>query len=325
MKKIICLAAVVACMVACRRESGPDSGDGAVVFSTDVRELSTKSVVTDVKDSNFTQFNVMAYVHGKETPYFETEQTATRQTSGVLAGYFSIPEYFYWPLESALDFFAYCGAGVSAEGITNEGGKASISYTVPAQADEDLVVSAEKDRSKSDAREVGETSLSQNLTFRHMLVKIDTVQFKVYDDGEGIYNTSDYTFTISDVRIEDAADSGVLSFDFNAASSKFEWRDTSGKADYVFTVPPPFPGDSSCVLMADGTHVDQFIVFPQILRFSVTYSVAPAAGGDPVLEKTAKATLSLEMGKAYKIVFELSGPYVPPHVTSTINPSGWVY
>jgi len=321
MKRIVCLAAVVVCMVACRRESGPDSGNGAVVFSTDVRELSTtKSVVTDITESNFTQFNIMAYVHGQETPYFEEEQTATKQTTGGLAGFFTVPEYFYWPVELNLDFFAYCGAGVSAEGITNEGGKASVSYTVPAQADEDLVVSSALNCSRSGARLVGTTSWSQELAFTHALVKIDTVLVKVLDDS--VYNTADYTFTISDIRIKEAKNSGVLNFN---GSGGLEWTDTDGSADYIFTVPPPFPGDSSCVLMAaDGTHVEQFIVLPQILYIYVTYGVTPTAGGASVLEnKTARAMLSLKTGKAYKIILSLSGPVL--HVTSIINPSGWVY
>lgn len=320
MKRIICLVAVVVCVAACQRESCPDYGDRSVVFSTDVRKPDTKSVVTDVTESNFNQFNIMAYVHGQETPYFGEEQTAVRQTAGSLHGYFMTPVYFYWPLDLSLDFFAYCGAGVSDEGISNEGGEASIRYTVPPQADEDLVVSSELNCSKSDARSVGATSWSQKLVFTHALVKIDTVLVNVFDDG--IYNTADYMFTVDSIYIKGAANSGV--YNYKSSSGAAKWTDAGGSVDYVFTVPSsPFPGNSSCILMADGTHVEQFIILPQRVEFCVTYSVAHAAGGDPVLEKTAYAYLTLVMGKAYKIVLSLSGPGV--HATSMANPSGWVY
>jgi len=300
-------ASMVLSLASCQKDelSGSTDPEDVISFSSYMERTFTRAVVTDVTSTNLTAFKVMAYHQGTSTVYFTTEQTATKQVSGN----YTIGTKYYWPITSGLDFFAYSGSG--ADTISNVGGVACVSYSVPASGTEDFVVAAAEDCTESAAMVIADTKV-QALTFNHALTKVNRVILKAKDNG--VSNTVNYRYIFTDVSIKGAKTSAT--YTFNPASGT-NWGTATGSADYTFTeYSGNFPGSAADTLEHSAGVNDQFIILPQRAIFSVTYSVQYSPDGannwTEILESVTKtAEVPMEMGESYDITFHLPNDASP--------------
>jgi len=301
------IAALMALSLAsCRKDESlvsPDMGN-AIGFTSYMERSHTKAAVTDVTAANLSTFNVMSYLHGTSNGYFMSEQTATKQTSGDYKDTYTTTATYYWPTTSGLDFFAYSGTGSGT--VSNTDGVASVSYTVPASGTEDFVVAKAENCLKDDALSAAGTK-AQPLTFGHALTKVNRVILNARTDG--VSNTSGYKYIFTDVSIRGAKTNAT--YTFNPASGT-NWGTATGSADYIFTEHSGiFLGNTADTLEHSAGVKDQFIILPQTATFSISYAVQyHPAGTDLWIEVmdtvTKTAQITMEMGKAYDITFQLS-------------------
>jgi len=320
-RALFIIAAAALSLTSCQKDDSLKSQDmGDVIgFSSYMERSLTRAQVTDITVASLDTFKVMAYLSGTSNNYFETEQKATKQISGTYNGQYTTGDTYFWPLLSGLDFFAYRGA--AAGGITNTEGTASLTYTVPSAGTEDLVASAALNCTKAVAS--GDAlSNAQQLTFCHVLTKVNSVILKAKEDG--VNNTANFRFVVTDVRIDDA--DNTADYTFNPTSPATNWGSAGGSADYIFPGgTTTFVGTACDTLKSGGTN-DQFIILPQTATFSITYSVQYSADGSTgwteVMSSTAKSvTVQMEMGKSYDITFELSNETSPIIYSAGIG--GW--
>ncbi len=281
----------------------PDTGE-TIGFTSYMERSYTKAAVTDVTAANLSTFNVMSYFHGTSTGYFMAEQTATKQTSGDYKDTYTTTTKYYWPTTSSLDFFAYSGTGSGP--VSNTGGVASVSYTVPGSGTEDFVVAKAVDCLKDDALSAADAK-AQLLTFGHALTKVNSVILKARNDG--VCNTPGYKYIFTDVSIKGAKTSATYTFNPESGPN---WGNASGSADYTFTEHSGiFSGDGADTLECSAGVKDRFIILPQTATFSISYAVqySPAGTGRwiEVMDTVTKtAQILMDTGKAYDITFQLS-------------------
>jgi len=293
MKKSFFFVLAVLSVAACQKEASVEAevnGGNTINFSAYISRGITKAPVTDVTTANLDTFRVACYQAGTATKYFVKEQKATKSDD-----LFKTADTYYWPSTGtpSFDFFAYRGT-VTSE-ISNTAGTATITYAVPAAANEDLIAAAVKAQGKAS---------SVSLTFDHILTKIDSLVIAPLKTGAG--TTAQYKYKFTAVKVSTDKNAGTYTFGGN-------WGDLGGsKTDYAFTTQTgDFTGNASKVLKS-GTPAanDQMIVMPQEnVTFSVTYSVDYSADGttwSEIMTSTTKsAKITLAKGYAYGITLRL--------------------
>jgi len=319
-------AAAALSLTSCRKDEtfrSQDIGD-VIGFTSYTERPRMKAAVTDITASSLDTFRVMSYNHSDYSGYFASVQKATKQTSGTYGTYFTTDITYYWPSTgTALDFFAWSGEGAGT--LTNTSGVASIPYTVPAGGVTDFVVSSATNCTKGP--ETGGTgTCAQGLTFSHALTKVNSVTLEAKDDGTS--NTENYKFIFTDIHIDDAKTSAT--YTFNPSGTDPNWgTPESTTADYVFTESSShFTGDVTKTLKHSATVNDQFIILPQTVTFSITYSVQYSPDGtnnwtEVMASDTKTVNVPMEMGKAYDITFQLSND-ASPIIFSVSGVDSWI-
>jgi len=309
MKKSFFFVLAVLSVAACQKEASVEAevdGGNTINFSAYISRGITKASVTDVTTTNLDTFRVACYHAGTGTAYFTKEQTAKKSDA-----LFKTTDTYYWPSTGtpSFDFFAYRG---KASEISNTDGTATITYTVPKTADEDLIAATVKGQGST-------TSVA--LTFDHILTKIDSLVLAPLKTGAG--TTAQYKYIFTEVKVSAPKNAGT--YTFGGA-----WTLSGAKTDYTFTTQTgEFVGDDSKVLKSGSpAENDQMIIMPQKnVVFSVTYSVQYSADGTSWSEimasttKTAKITLA--KGYAYGITLRLPIDASASEIVFDVNVNDW--
>lgn len=291
---VLALLSVAACQKDASVETEVDGGT-PIKFSAYISRGVTKVSVADVTTDNMSEFRVACYQANTTTKYFVKEQTATKTVVGTDV-VFKTADSYYWPStgDQKFDFFAYCG---SASEISNSvvGGTptATITYTVPTTADEDLVAAYKKSQAKTSA---------VALTFDHILTKIESLTLAPLKTGAGA--TEQYKYKFTAVTVSTPKNGGTYTFGG-------DWAVSGSNAEYAFTTQTgDFKGNATKVLQSGTPAVnDQMIIMPQEATFSVTYSVDYSADGttwSEIMTSTTKtAKITLNKGYSYGITLRL--------------------
>lgn len=260
MKKIFLMALAASAMMSCSENEMLDNGgqQAEIKVGTMVK-AGTKAAVTD--NDNFTAFTVSAYTVAKAdiatTGLGDAYMDAVDYT-GKQGGWSTTGGTYYWPVNQAMQFFAY-PTTAKADFTVPATGYPTLKFGVAALAEDqtDLVVAYSEAVTKPVDNKL-------TLNFKHILTRIN-FSYKPVDAA--------YAYTISEIKINGVS-GGTATYKFADNSWDLTDAETTLATDYIYPTTVGTP-DGDFYPLDDATG-GSLMLFPQKVSgktISVTYTV----------------------------------------------------
>lgn len=220
MKKIFLMALAASAMMSCSENEMLDNGgqQAEIKVGTMVK-AGTKAAVTD--NDNFTAFTVSAYTVAKAdiatTGLGDAYMDAVDYT-GKQGGWSTTGGTYYWPVNQAMQFFAY-PTTAKADFTVPATGYPTLKFGVAALAKDqtDLVVAYSEAVTKPADNKL-------TLNFKHILTRIN-FSYKPTD--------ATYTYTINEIKINGVS-GGTATYKFADNSWDLTGAETTSGTDYIY-------------------------------------------------------------------------------------------